>query len=184
MEIKIIPNLTEDLINRVNQFTFENFYTEREKTLEGRAELKERFFSQPKAWLLVFEEEEIIGTILLHKRRVKFNDQDVILGGIGRVCTRKDKRSQGIATAMLKKAVKILKEWGCDIAYLCADIEKTGALYAKVGFMALNKPYTYYGRSGLLYEGISGMIAPINSSDIFKKVLHSKQRLHIGKGNW
>lgn len=182
--MKVLSKLSAELAEEIEKFTSENFYTEREKTLEGQLALRERFFSQPKAWLLAFKDDQIIGTILLHKRRTNFKNQELILGGIGRVCTRKDKRNQGIATAMLKKAVKILKEWGCDIAYLCADIEKTGALYAQVGFVPLNKPYTYFGQSGTLYEGTSGMIAPINSSDIFNDVLHSEQKLHIGKGNW
>jgi hypothetical protein len=41
---------------------------------------------------------------------------------------------------MLKEALRILKSWGCDIAYLCAEIEKTGSLYARGGFVPLKKP--------------------------------------------
>jgi len=145
---------------------------------------EERFCSQPEAWLLVFEGDQIIGRILLYKRKVIFNNRDLILGGVGGVCTRKDKRKQGIATLMLKEAVKILKKWGCDIAYLCAVIEKTGSLYGQVGFVPLNKPYTYYGRSGKLHKENNGMIAPLNSSSIFEEVLNSNQKLHLGVGNW
>jgi len=184
MELKVLPRLSIELTDRLKQFVKENFYTEEEKIPELLAEEEERFFSQPEAWILVFERDQIIGCTLLHKRKVKFNNQDVISGGIGRVCTRKDKRTQGIATMMLKKSVKILKKWGCDTAYLCANIERTGSLYAQVGFVPLNKPYTYYGRSGKLYEENNGMIAPINSSRLFEKVLHSKQKLHLGLGNW
>ena len=85
---------------------------------------------------------------------------------------------------MLRKSVESLKEWGCDIAYLCTNIEKTGPLYSCVGFVALNKPYTYYGQSGKLYEESYGMIAPINSNDLFEEILNSKQKLHLGTGNW
>jgi predicted N-acetyltransferase YhbS len=182
--MKILTDVPDEMAERIKRFAFENFYTEREKSPEGQAELREKFFSQPKAYLLVFEQGEIIGTILLHRRRVKHKNQVMILGGLGRVCTRKDRRSQGIATMMLKEAVKILKTWKCDVAYLCANIEETGRLYARVGFVPLNKPYTYYGRSGWLYEGTSGMIAPINSSRIFKEIIGSKEKFHIGSGNW
>ncbi len=106
------------------------------------------------------------------------------MGGIGSVCTHADKRNQGIATSMLKEAVKILKKWECDIAYLCANIGETGCLYGQVGFVPLNKPYTYYGRSGKMYEGNNGMIAALNSSSIFEEVLSSKHKLHLGQGNW
>ena len=138
--MKIFLKISAKLAKRVNQLELENFYTKEEKIPERFAEQEERFFSQPKAWLLVFDRDQIIGRILLHKRRVKFNNRDVILGGIGGVCTSKDRRKQGIATMMLKEAVKILKKWGCDIAYLCAVIEKTGTLYGQVGFVPLNKP--------------------------------------------
>jgi len=184
MEIKFFPRLTSALAKRVNQFRLENFYTKEEKTQEHLVAEKERFCSQPKAWLLAFEGDQIIGTTLLHRRKVMFNNREVILGGVGSVCTRTDKRNQGIATLMLKEAVEILKQWECDIAYLCANIEKTGYLYGQVGFVPLNKLYTYYGRSGKLHEGYNGMIAPLNSSSIFEEVLSSKHKLHLGKGNW
>jgi hypothetical protein len=77
-----------------------------------------------------------------------------------------------------------LKEWDCDIAYLCTDIGKTGSLYSRVGFVPLNKPYSFYGRSGKLHEQHNGMIAPLNSRGIFEEVLHAQGMLHIGSGNW
>jgi predicted GNAT family N-acyltransferase len=183
MEIEFFPTLTSALAKRVNQFVLENFYTEEERTPEHLAAEEERFCSQPKAWLLVFEGDQIIGGIKLYRRKVMFNNRDVILGGVGSVCTRTDKRNQGIATSMLKEAMKILKKWECDIAYLCANIEM-GSFYGQVGFVPLNKPYTYCGRSGKLHEGSKGMIAPLNSSSIFEEVLSSEQKLHLGKGDW
>jgi len=36
MEIKILTGISEGLARRVEQFTIENFYTEREKTPEGQ----------------------------------------------------------------------------------------------------------------------------------------------------
>jgi predicted GNAT family N-acyltransferase len=184
MEIKFFPKLASSLAKRVNQFVLENFYTEEERTPENLSAEGEGFCSLPKAWLLVFEGDQMIGGIKLYKRKVMFNTREVILGGVGSVCTRADKRNQGIATSMLKEAMKILKKWECDIAYLCANIEETGSLYGQVGFVPLNKPYTYHGRSGKLHEGHNGMIALINSSSIFKEVLSSKHRLHLGQGNW
>jgi predicted GNAT family N-acyltransferase len=183
MEIEFFPELTKALAKSVNQFVLENFYAEEEKTPENLAAVEERFCSQPKAWLLVFEGKQIIGIMKVYRRKVMFNKREIILGGIGTVCTRTDKRSQGIATSMLKEALKILKKWECDIAYLCANIE-LGSFYGQVGFAPLPKPYTYYGRSGKLYEGHKGWIAPLNSSIIFEDVLSSKHKLHLGQGDW
>ncbi len=183
MEIKFFTQLSANLIERLDHFVLENFYAEEERTPENLAAEEERFCSRPKAWLLVFEGDRIIGGTKLYRRKVVFNNREVILGGVGSVCTRTDKRNQGIATSMLKEAVKILKKWECDIAYLCANIEMR-SFYGQVGFVPLNKPYTYYGRSGKLYEGHKGMIAPLNSSSIFEEVLSTKHKLHLGKGDW
>ncbi len=184
MNAKLLLKLPTKLANEVRHFELENFYTEGEKTARRLAEQEDKYFSPPKAWLLVFEGDQIIGRILLHKREIAFDGRKVVLGGIGGVCTHRDKRRQGIATVMLKKAMEILKGWGCDIAYLCTNPKKTSSLYSKVGFVPLNKPYTYYGRSGKLYEDSDGMIAPVNSTELFEEIIHSQQKLHLGTGNW
>lgn len=184
MELKFFSELPADLAKKAEQFGLENFYEEEERIPDNLARERERFFSQPEAWLLVFEKDEIIGQIFLHRRRIRHNDRDIVLGGIGKVCTRKDRRKQGIATMMLKEAMKRLREWGCDAAFLCANYEKTGSLYGQGGFIPLNKPYTYHGRSGRLYEENNGLIAPLNSLGIFKEMLNSKKKLHLGAGNW
>lgn len=184
MEFKLFPKLTDDLAVSVDQFIAQNFYAEEEKTQEHLAEEEEKFYSQPKAWLLAFKKDQIIGTTALHQRKIQFDDKDIVLGGIGRVCTRKDRRRQGIANQMLKEAVKTLRKWDCDMAFLCANEKESGDLYAQVGFVPLNKSYTYSGRSGKLYEESNGMIAPLNSFEVFEEVLHSARKLHLGPGNW
>lgn len=184
MELKFFPKLTDKLIVSVDQFISENFYAEGERTPKLLADEEEKFFSQPKAWLLAFEDEQIIGTTALHQRKIQFNKNDIILGGIGRVCTHKDRRRQGIASLMLKEAMKTLRKWECDMAFLCANVKESGSLYAQVGFVPLKRPYTYSGRSGQLYEEHNGMIAPINSYDIYEEVFQSTQKLHLGPGNW
>lgn len=184
MEIKVFSELTEKLSGKLDLFGWENFYAANQRTPEHLAQEDEKFFSQPKAWILAFEADEIIGRVLLHKRTITFGRKKIILGGIGGVCTRKDKRNQGLASIMLKEAIAILKEWDCDIAYLCADIEKSGSLYSRVGFIPLNRPYSFHGRSGKLHEQHNGMIALLNSREIFEEVLQAQEIFHIGSGNW
>ncbi len=184
MNVRLYPKISGDLADSVDQFIAENFYAEGERTPKLLAEEEEKFYSQPKAWLLVFEKDQIIGTTALHQRKVKFNNKDIVLGGIGRVCVRKDQRRQGIANQMLQEAVETLRKWDCDMAFLCANVKESGDLYTQVGFIPLNKPYTYSGRSGKLYEESNGLIAAINSFEIFEEVLHSARKLHLGSGNW
>jgi len=184
MEIRFFSKLSTDLSQKLHEFELDNFYSDEQRKPEYLAEEADRFFSLPRAWLVVFEKEQIIGRVSLHRRKVKFEKQDVILGGLGKVCTRRDKRRQGIAIAMLEEALRILKEWGCDLVYLCANVKESGLLYARAGFIPLNKPYTYYGRSGKFYEESNGMIAALNSPRVFEAVLKSKEKLHLGRGNW
>ena len=97
---------------------------------------------------------------------------------------RIDKRRKGIATLVLKKGMKILKQEKCDIAHLCTDIIKLKSLYSKFGFVPLGKKYTYIGKSGKKYIEKDGMIAPVNSVTKFKEILNSSEIFNIGLGNW
>jgi predicted acetyltransferase len=184
LKTEFYKKLPEEFEEKLKQFELENFYKEEERTPEHLAKEKDKYFSVPEAWLLVFGKGQIVGSIRLHKRNVKFDNMDVILGGLGGVCTRKDKRRRGIASLMIEEAMKILRSWGCDVAYLCANTEESGSLYPLAGFISMKKPYTYYGRSGRLYEETNGMIAPVKSLDMFKKILNSEQKLHLGQSNW
>ncbi len=184
MKVVFYQKISKGSTRSINRFIAKNFYKEGEPTPKLLADEKEKFYSKPKAWILAFEEDQIVGTTALHQRRIQFNNQDINLGGIGRVCTHKDRRRQGIAASMLEEAVKTLKGWGCDIAYLCADVKESRALYEKAGFVRLSQPYTYHGRSGKLYEEKNGMIAALNSRGLFEEILASKQKLHLGPGNW
>jgi predicted GNAT family N-acyltransferase len=184
MDVRLYSEISGDLAANVDLFIAQNFYTEKAMTPKLLAEEEEKFHSKPNAWILVFEKDQIIGTTALHQRKIQFNKQDIILGGIGRVCTRKDRRRQGIAALMLKDAIKTLKSWGCDVAYLCANTKESGVLYERAGFIPLSKSYTYNGRSGKVYEESNGMIASLTSQSIFKEIIASKQKLHLGPGNW
>jgi predicted GNAT family N-acyltransferase len=184
MDVKFFPALSAEMADRVNRHISENFYAKGKRTPNLSAEEEEKFYSEPRVWILAFEKDQIIGTTALHQRKIQFNKKDIILGGIGRVCTRKDRRRQGIAALMLKDAIKTLKSWGCDVAFLCANRKESGTLYEQAGFIPLSKSYTYHGRSGKVYEESNGMIAPLKSPSIFKEIIASRQKLHLGPGNW
>jgi len=129
---------------------------------------------------------ELAGRIVIMKRKVMFQDQPIILGGIAGVCVCPVKRKYGLATRLLKKAMEELKLAGCDIAYLCTDVENQGYLnlYGKFGFKLLGRPQTYLSKSGKRYIDHDAMIAPVNSTAIFKAVMAGKENLNIGTGNW
>ncbi len=130
------------------------------------------------------ENGKVAGRVKLYKRTIPFQNEAVVMGGIGGVWTKKANRRTGIATTLLKKAMEILTEDGCDVAFLNTYIKKLGALYGSVGFQALGHYYTFTGKSGKSYFEEDGMIAPVRSVDAFYKITKDKKPLDIGNGNW
>lgn len=106
------------------------------------------------------------------------------LGGLGGVATDAAWRGRGIASATTAAGMARLRELGCDVAYLCTDIEKRAHLYGQVGFVPLGRPHTYLGASGKRYTDDDGMVAAVNSPDLLAAILADDQPFDIGRGNW
>ncbi len=138
-----------------------------------------------KRWILVFDGETLIGTTAIYCRVISMNWEPISLGGIGEVRVAADNRREGIATEMIAAAMRELIVLACDMAFLSTDINSFLArLYERYGFVALDKPYSFYDKSGKLHTDTNGMIVPIWSPETFRKVIKDTQALHIGVGNW
>lgn len=135
-------------------------------------------------YVVALENNLLIGVVVVLKRNLVFNQNKIVLGGIGGVSVKVEKRRKGIATELLEKGMKILKQSKCDLAYLCTDINKLKNLYAKVSFVPLNRAHTFLGRSGKRYTEHDAMIAPVDSSEKFQAVLTDNKPFYIGVGNW
>jgi predicted acetyltransferase len=183
---KLFYNLSEEIKTQVNRLLDECFGAESRLTSQQLDVQKDKFFSIPIAYLLAIENNLVIGVVKLYKREISYLEEKIILGGFGGVCTAKNKRRRGVATALLKKGMQELKSHGCDIAYLCTDVDDPGmlTLYSQVGFVPLNKPYTYLGKSGKRYTEEDGLIAPVKSKDKYNLVMDGKEIFDIGIGNW
>ena len=138
-----------------------------------------------KSWILVFNKDKLLASLAVFKRKIKHNNNYILLGGVGGLRVRQDVRRQGIATKMMILAMQTLDDLNCDIAYLCANPSSFLALfYNKYGFVLLKKPYTFLGKSGKKYFERDGMIAPVNSPNIFQLIIKSQEPFDIGRGNW
>lgn len=183
-KIIFYKKLPQKLRTIFDQFIYESF----DRGL-SRGELKEdndKFCSKKDriGYVLTFKVNRIIGAVIILKRRIRFNGANLILGGVGGVSVHKKYRRQGIATAMLKIAMRNLKREKCDLVYLCTYIEKLKKLYSPAGFTALNRPHMFLGKSGKRYTEHDAMIAPVNSPEKFKAVLTDNKPFDIGRGNW
>ena len=137
-------------------------------------------------YVLAMEAGRLIGETKICKRTISFEKQTIILGGIGSVATHPDKRLRGVAKATVARAMEMLKDLGCDIAYLCVDERdpRKIALYRSFGFDLLYRPHTYLGKSGKRYTDTDAMIAPVNAPLLYNIVMDGTAPLDIGTGNW
>ena len=153
---------------------------------EQQQENDDRFCSDNDAvgYVLAFAGEQLVGAVQLSQRAIDFQGQKVQLGGLGGVATDAAWRGRGIASATTAAAMTRLRELGCDIAYLCTNIEKLSHLYGQVGFVPLGRAHTYLGASGKRYTDDDGMVAPVNSPALLAAILADDQPFDIGRGNW
>ena len=120
----------------------------------------------------------------LFQRKCVLEETGYHLGGIGGVFTVKSYRRRGIAVRMLHLGMLGLKELGADVAYLCTDMGNLSELYWSFGFRHMVQGHTYLGKSGKRYTEKDGMMAPVNSVNIFMSLMRSKLPIDIGVGNW
>lgn len=185
IHIRVFENLSSELKTQTDKLRYRSFrketYTQEQKE---RNEEKYLFEDGCFRFVIAFLDEKPVGYIRLFKRIIHSNGKYILLGGIGGVCTDPQEQRKGVATQMLKTAIEELKKEGCDIAYLCTNSETLEQLYGRVGFVPLNHPYTYVGKSGKKYTDTDGMIAPINSQKIFQQVLNKKDPFDLEGMNW
>ena len=153
---------------------------------EQQQENDDRFCSDNDAvgYILAFAGAQLVGAVQLSQRAIDFRGQAVQLGGLGGVATDAAWRGRGIASAATATAMARLRELGCDVAYLCTNIEKLSHLYGQVGFVPLGRAHTYLGASGKRYTDDDGMVAPVNSPALLAAILADDQPFDIGRGNW
>lgn len=149
---------------------------------------EDRFCSQLDRfkYLLAFSGKQVVGGVTLLKRHTTFNGSPLLIGGIGGVWTQEKFENLGVASNLLKRSMKILEQNNCDIAYLCTDVSNPARLhlYGKFGFHPLRKVHTYSGKSGTKYEDTDGMIAPVNSPELYEAIMRGDATLDLGVGNW
>jgi ribosomal protein S18 acetylase RimI-like enzyme len=162
-----------------------------DETPAQRAERHDRFCSQDDRIrrILATRGKEVVGYATAYRRVIEYPAApkgSIVLGGIGDVCVVPDYRRRGIATDLALAAIWALDVAGCDVAYLCAEVELPHIvkLYGRARFVVLGRPHTYLGASGRRYVDHDAMIAPIGSHAIFEQILHDAAPFDIGRGNW
>lgn len=137
-------------------------------------------------WILAYKHDELVGKAVIFKRKIIFDSEKILLGGVGGVKVRDSERKKGVASRMMDIAMEELKKEGCDIAFLGTNLKSIVLVnfYKKYGFNILGKEYISTGKSGKDYTFTDGMLAPVNSRDKYQMVMESPTLLNLGGGNW
>lgn len=186
--IRMYASLPDEVKRQVDAIDKESFSWIMNLTPEERIVHEDKFCSSEDStgYVVVQEKEDVIGAVNLFIRRITFEGISVNLGGIGGLCTRKDKRKNGVGTLLLTRAIGELRRAGSDVAYLCTDVSKDWMVgfYEKAGFVRLTHGHIYTGKSGKRYTETDGMLAPVCSTEKFHRIATSENVLDIGRGNW
>lgn len=153
-----------------------------EHSLDGDPVLD--FFDTPKYAVIAKNGHDCVGELFIFPRETEFEGEEHKFIGIGGVVTHTDFRHQGIATKMLKQALKFAKSCGFEYAILCTDIERLGKLYEGVGFKKMKNIYIFTDKNGTEKIESGGMIAPLVSCQKVNIIQNSKTNFNVGISNF
>jgi predicted N-acetyltransferase YhbS len=187
IQIQVYEELPEPMRGAARALSQASFAAP-ERTPEQQAEHRDRFCDVGDAVrrVVAVDGGTVVGLAIAYRRAIRFAGWPLTLGGLGDVCVAPDYRRRGIALRLIRAALDELRWVGCDVAYLCARLDKPGLteLYGQAGFVRLNHGHTYVGASGQRYMDHDGMIAPVLSQKLFEAIMVQPEPFDIGQGNW
>lgn len=118
------------------------------------------YSSRPKWRLMLWEDNRLVGSVSVVKRRVSFAGQSLIIGGVGNLGVKREFQNKGYARFLLKRAKELIKKEEINLGLLFCGEDRT-RLYKKVGYERMEKYATYYSGSKLKKERVA-MFLPIH----------------------
>lgn len=148
-------------------------------------EAEEDFYHPRSAQVLAYAGDELVGWAGIHETEQEFQSRKIKLGGYG-ICTHPEWQGKGIASRVSKRAIEFLKERGNEVGFLSIDPsnEASVRLHQKNGFVMLPRKFSWTNSKGEVKQDDGGMIAPINSEELFEYILNGSDILYVGKGYW
>lgn len=126
----------------------------------------------------------LVGCANIYISVVNVFDSQIKIGGFGGVCTHPLLRNRGIATKMCQYALNRLLELNCDVVFLASSIQMI-EFYNKLGFVELNKKFSWKNSKGELCFGNGGLIREVEGKKrLFKKIIDTKKPFYVGNGYW
>ena len=139
------------------------------------------YSSRPKWRILLWHNNQLVGSVSIVIRNVWVGKKRRQLGGIGNLGIREEFQGRGNAMVLLREVEKLLRKEKVDFALLFCDQDRKG-FYKKAGYIELEKSATYYSGSKLKRDE-NPMLLPIILTKEEISFL-TKNSLHIGRGIW
>ena len=176
-----LSELTSGQIQRIRELQKECF------SHVSQEEVEECFAAEGFGWILAYEKAIIVGRVELHSRTVLFEGKQLSLGGLGGTCVTTAARNRGVAKAIVKKGLEILRhEKKSDVACLNADIEHhpNGGLYHQLGFRLMKRKVSFEDVYGETRYDIGELFIPLLSQETYDFIMKSDRTFHLGRGYW
>jgi GNAT superfamily N-acetyltransferase len=148
-------------------------------------EAEEDFYHPESAQVLAYVGHQLVGWAGIHETAQEYEGKKIRLGGYG-ICTHPHWQRKGIGRRVSRKAMDFLEDKGCEVAFLSVNLADEGSirLHQKNGFVMLPQPFSWTNALGENEQDMGGMIAPVNSRELFEHVLNGKDALYVGNGYW
>jgi ribosomal protein S18 acetylase RimI-like enzyme len=148
-------------------------------------EIKEDFYHPESAHVLAYLDNELVAWAGVHTTQQIFQGKSIRLGGYG-ICVHCNYQGRGIGSLISKKAMEYLKNEGIEVAFLSVDLDKKAsvAFHKKIGYKLLSRKFSWTNSKGELKEDYGGMIAPLNSQELFEFIKNGNDVLSVGNGCW
>jgi ribosomal protein S18 acetylase RimI-like enzyme len=176
-----LSELTSGQIQRIKELQKECF------SHVSREEVEDCFIAEGFGWIFAYENGLIVGQVELHDRTVLFEGRQVSLGGLGGTCVTAAARNRGVAKAIVKKGLEILRhEKKNDVACLNADVEHYpgGGLYHQLGFRLMKRKVSFEDVYEETRYDIGELFIPLCSQETYDFIMESDRTFHLGRGYW
>jgi len=116
----------------------ERAFPEAERALFERQTLADSTFRLRHGRVAVTPDGRVLGYARIFARTMLVRGAPVPAGGIGSVATAPDARGRGIATALLRDALAVMRDEGMRLSFLFTGIP---AFYGRLGYRVVRQPY-------------------------------------------
>jgi alkylation response protein AidB-like acyl-CoA dehydrogenase/GNAT superfamily N-acetyltransferase len=150
------------------------------------AELAGRFYydTRPELVLVAWKDAALAGFLVVPRRQIELGGSPLRVAGLG-LGVEPALQRQGIGTALVRRALELLRELGDDLALavlFSANAEKVLQMF---GFRKLQGQLTYLqrGNGQLATESMPVLALDLNLGSLVEDI-DAVGRLHLGTGTW